>query len=116
MSFDDFIPPTMYKLDGTSVAELTNPITRFQVRVEPPYPLGEDFNALYRAFAAYCEKAWVEGEAPNKYRISPAVVDPYKLIDGTMPLPDLHQALKDLVNAFGYWAVDGALGRERGDA
>jgi len=115
MNLEDYVPATMYKLsdDATHVVEMDNPVTRYRVRLDPPYPMCGDLGELASALSDYCVKAWDSGAAMSKYRINPAVVDPYRVIDGTMPLPDLHQQLADLVHAFGYWAVEGALGRLR---
>lgn len=105
--------------DGATVVELTNPITRDRVRLDPPYEVAEgELERLDAVFNDYCLLAWENGSdnPANKYRVSPAVVDPYRLLEGSMPLPDLHQQLRDLVAGFGFWAVDGALGRLRPEA
>lgn len=99
--------------EGSEITGLTNPITRFPVRFEPPYPMNDGrTEQLYDAFARYCQAAW-ENEASTEQfplRINPAVVDPWALLDGKMPLPNLDRELADLVQAFGYGAVEYRLG------
>jgi hypothetical protein len=120
----------VYTDNGATVVELTNPITRYRCRLDPPYEVAEGgLEELDEKFQEYCVAAWegpVVDEATGwRERINPAVVDPYRVLDGTQPLPDLKQLAGDLVRAFGFLAahhaVDeldpirqaAALGRER---
>src|SRR6202034_3877232 len=94
-------------LSGSTVVELVNPITRSNVRLEPPYVFDEysEIDALTVKFNEFCMAAWdvktgdVHGLAP--IRRNPAVVDPYKLMDGTVTLVPLDTVLADLVSEYG---------------
>lgn len=55
-----------------TLAALQNPVTRFEVRVEPPIEVrsGEEWDSICSKFCAYCQAAW---EGP--VRLSPEVID-----------------------------------------
>ena len=117
MNLEDYVPGNKYetRADGeTFLLELSNPITRYQVRLDPPCPVTEDLAELYQAFGDFCDQAWDAGpvldEATGyKLRLNPAVVDPYRVIDGTQTMPDLQQLAADLVQCFGYLAAHHAI-------
>jgi hypothetical protein len=97
----------VYTAERTTVIELTNPITRYQCRLDPPYQVSDGrLKELSDAFNEYCLAAWegpIVDEATGwRERINPAVVDPYRLLAGTLPLPDLKQLAADLVQAYGF--------------
>lgn len=89
---------------------MVNPITAFQVRFDPPYdPADGRQGELTQAFQEYCSKAW-----SGELRLNPAVVDPYRLLDGTQPIPHLKQQVADLVQTFGQLTVEQEIERRHG--
>lgn len=99
--------------NGATVVELTNPITRYRVRLDPPYEVADgELEALSEKFNDYCLMAWDSETALGgvlPLRVNPAVVDPYRVLDDAMPLPDLKQLAGDLVQAFGFLAAHHAV-------
>ncbi len=97
-----------------TVVGLVNPITRFTVRLDPPYKVEKfgDLDTLMVEFNKFCMTAWdaeteVGGVVP--IRRNPAVVNPYDLLAGTVRLVDLDTVLGDLVHEYGYYYVHSRL-------